>query len=274
MMPLPGALGHLGLSLIPGYRTYLALGLAAVLVTFLSAGRLHLSARVWVGGSIVAIVAAVPLTWLAARAFVVVTSQGLILACLVAAVISALVLVLVFVAPVAPYAAIGLAAISLASFVAVGPLYQGLGPLTSSKLARYLAHLDATQGPSRWVTLDYAAGAIISGSPNSLVSGMTYYPDAAIWDRLAPSQRSIWNNYLEINWIQDPHAKPVRLASALQGSAAMYINLCSPKVAFLDIQYVLATGSQDPQLPCYRRIATLRDLGTVLYIYRNKNISG
>jgi hypothetical protein len=268
MAPLPGFIGHLGLSLIPGNRTYLAIGLTTVIVMHLGAGRLRLPGSWLAIGAVVALVASAVLVVAVAVSLVDITPLGLVVAVAVAVAFAGLTLTLVFGRRAGAGAAIGLAVISVASYCAVGPLYRGLGPLVSSPLARFVAARARAEGPTRWASLYYPAGAVIAASPSALISGMTYYPNPDVWMRLAPRQRRIWNNYLDILWYEDYRVQPAALSSQIQGTADLRIDVCNPQTAFLGIQYVVARVADQPTLSCFHRIAVLHDFGTELAVYR------
>jgi hypothetical protein len=166
-------------------------------------------------------------------------------------------------------AACGLLVVAVASFVIVGPINRGIEPLTGSPFATYLAGVRAADPGSRWVTLDSRAQPVLTSSGVVTVSGMTDYPQTDVWQRLAPSQKTVWNTYNEHFWVQDAGASPVTLVpSGRRGVVTLHIDLCSPDVAFLGIRYVVTSAQQRAALPCYDQVATIDDLGTTLTVWR------
>ena len=269
VLPLPDVMGAGVLEHVPGFRTYLALGLAAVVLIHVAAQRIPLDPprfRMWGGVALVATAA----SGLTVTRLLTDPSTYVVLASIaIAALVAGLVLLLVFVPRGATVAASALLVVAVVSFAVVGPLNRGIAPMVSSPLASYLREVAASEGPSRWVTVDFRAQPALSASVHETLSGMTYYPDSEIWRRLAPTQRLVWNNYNEYYWVQDPTATPVTLVpSGRHGAATVRIDLCSPDVAFLKIRYVVSSTKFPADLPCYEPITTISDLGTVLTIWK------
>jgi hypothetical protein len=269
MAPLPAAVGALVLDRVPGFRTYFAIGLAFVIIVHLAAGRVRLRGRAAIGWGSLTVAASAALTGAVVPQIVRPTPSAVFGPVVVSCSVAALALLAVFSRRRAAWAVLGLAAIAVSSFAVVEPLYRGLGPLVSSPIAQYLRSRAAIEGPTRWVDLSRRAQAVIVASQDSLISGMTYYPSREIWDRLAPKQERIWNNYNEVIWAQDPLAGPAVLTQSKRvGVVNLSIDLCSPQVAFLDITYVVTPPKYASLAACFTPVAEIDDLGTRLTIWR------
>ncbi|CAB4962818.1 MAG: hypothetical protein F2842_10800 [Actinobacteria bacterium] len=270
MLPLPAALGLGVMTRVPGFRTYLAVGLAFAMLLHVMVGRVRLPRRVLWPVALGTVVASGLVTAVSTRDLMLRTSVGLAMSVVVAVVFACLVLTLLFGGRVAQRVGAGaLIALTLVSYAVVVPLYRGLGPITSTPLARYLAAAATAEGPTRWVTLDPSAQPVLAASPQYAISGMTLYPDRALWNRLAPGQDSVWNNYNEYLWAQDPSLDAAFVVPlGLRGSAEMNVSLCSPEVEFLDINYVITSKRWPAALPCFSRVGAIDDLGTTLTIWR------
>ena len=270
MLPLPAALGLGVLTRVPGFRTYLAVGLAFAVLLHVMVGRVRLPARVLWPVALGTVVASGLVTAVSTRDLLLRTSEGLASSVLIAVVFACLVLMLLFGGRAAQRVGAGaLIVLTLASYAVVVPLYRGLGPITSTPLARYLASAAAAEGATRWVTLDPSAQPVLAASPQYALSGMTLYPDPALWNRLAPGQDSVWTNYNEYLWAQDPSLDAAFVVPlGLRGSAEMNVNLCSPAVDLLRIDYVITSTRWPAALPCFTRVERVDDLGTTLTIWR------
>jgi hypothetical protein len=179
---------------------------------------------------------------------------------------------LVFGGQSAPAGMVGLVVLSIASYSLVLPVYRGVDPLIESPLAGYLRELAVQEGPTKWVALESRAQPIVVASPQFAISGMTYYPSAEIWNRLAPDQREVWNNFNEYSWIYDPTADPVTLEPAgRRGVATLRIDLCNPQVDFLDITYVITSSRVSAELPCFTKVQEVADLGTQLSVWKRSS---
>ena len=267
--PLPAIFGRLTLlDRVPGVRMTLALGVGAVLLVHLAAGRLPRRTLVLsVGLCAAGVIATGGATWWAATSLLVPSTQG-IAGAVVAGTVAAGCLAALVLAPRTWPAMLVLVTVVLLNWVVVNPLYRGLGPLTHGPLSTALQKLISTEGPARWVDLARGgAGPVISASGNELLSGLTYYPDPTVWAHLAPGQEIDWNNFAKYTWVFDAAARPAQL-SPIKGSAQqLNIDLCSPDVAFLDINYVLAPEGSVPA--CFTPVQTVRDLGMKLVIARH-----
>ncbi|HSN06973.1 MAG TPA: hypothetical protein VLV82_06455, partial [Candidatus Angelobacter sp.] len=193
---------------------------------------------------------------------------GVKLAVLVGVLVAAAFCVLAL-APLRWPAMVVLVAVVGFNYAIVNPLYRGLGPLTHGPLASTLDALAQREGSTKWV--DLAGGspsAVITASPEQLLSGMTYYPTRAVWERLAPTQETRWNNYSKFSWLYDPQVQPAEIRPIKGTNQRLVIDLCSPDVAFLDVRYVITTTTAPP--PCFSPVTTVRDLGRTYVISRRR----
>lgn len=261
VLPVPAALGSvLLLDKVPAGRSYIALGLVAAVLLHLTLGcadRLPRRAAIITG----AIAAGVTVVLWAASAVTMLAQHGpavLAAIALIGAVISGGFVLLWFGRVVWAGLVIVLAAV-LVAYVPVNPLSVGLGPLEKSSLAREVRKITAEHGSGRWAVASGAdtsnrQEAVIRANGPQVLSGLTYYPDAAVWERLAPGQQALWNNYAQYRWYSDPTADPVRLAGDEPTRRRLYVNLCSPKIDFLELRYVILRVDQ--VVPCLTRIGT------------------
>jgi hypothetical protein len=105
-------------------------------------------------------------------------------------------------------------------------------------------------------------GALVSSSGVQNLTGTTFYPDAAIWARLAPDQRDLWNNYATFRWIAAPSGSATHLTQLHGTLMALMIDPCGGDALSLGITWVL---SQQPLTgSCLQPVDTLASgLGTV-----------
>jgi hypothetical protein len=269
LVPLPAVVGRITLlDRVPGGRMELALGMCTVLLVHLAAGRVPLS-RPWRRAVAIGAVAVASgaLAWWSASQLLRPGTSGVLLCAVSAVVVTACLGVLV-VHPRAWLAALVVASIVVANYVIVNPLYRGLGPLTRGTLARTLQDYAAREGGTRWVDLaPDGSSAVIAASPQELLSGMTYYPTKNVWERLAPTQELLWNNFAKYVWKQDPSAQPATILQVKGSVMRLTIDLCSPDVRFLDISYVLSTPTVGVP-PCFTTVQTVKDLGRTYLIAR------
>jgi hypothetical protein len=251
LVPLPGILGRLLLlDRVPGSRTALALGLAGVLVAVLVAGRLparrSVTVALWSGAVATSLLAGWAATVLLREP---VRGAGVVVGLVVGGAVGAL-WVLVLRRPGDALALVSLAVVVVASYVVVNPLYRGLGPLEDGPV------IDAVRAASsdgdRWVVTGGANrwSATVASTGGTMLSGLTYYPDAEVWQRLAPTQRDVWDNFMAYRWSYDPAAAPVRLDRFGLAEARAFVDLCSPDVDFLRIDHVLS-AADEVRPPCY-----------------------
>jgi hypothetical protein len=268
LLPLPSWFGTLTqLSRVPGDRATLALGVGAGVLLVALSGRLRIRRPRWeVPVLLVGVAGTAYLTVRAAQRLLLPGASGIALSVALSALVAAGFALMTTTARYRVAGALLVLAV-VANWAVVNPLYRGLGPLTHGPLASYLAATAAAEGPTRWVALAGATEAeqVIMASRDELLSGMTYYPTRSVWERLAPTQATIWNNYSKYRWVYDPSADPAVLEPVHGTNRDLRIDLCSPQVAFLDISYVVSTG---PPPPCFTRVTTIRDLGRSFVISR------
>ena len=95
---------------------------------------------------------------------------------------------------------------------------------------------------------------------------MTVYPTRSVWERLAPMQEDQWNNFAKYIWVNDPTADPAVISPVRATLNRLRINLCSPKVDFLGIRYLVSSPTTVPR--CFVPVATVRGQGSRLVISR------
>ena len=162
-----------------------------------------------------------------------------------------------------------LAAFAVASTVGVNPLYQGIGPLDHDPVVRLVRVVAASGdhvaalGPTKLSALAASTGA-------EVVSGLTYYPDQALWQSLDPGQERIWNNYINYTWVYDPTAQPVRITGSSGSSRTLQINLCDSRVVLLHVKWVIAAAPVAAACLTLDSTAPDGSSGTI-YFYRDLN---
>ena len=269
LVPLPAWVGAGLLERVPGPRTYVGIAVGFAILVHVAAGRVRLSRRGVLVVSAAVLAAAAVQGLRLANDLLAPGRAGPLMSVAASVVLAgALLAVILGGRRTNRVGALALTVLVVATYSVALPPYRGLGPLTSSPLARYLAAQAAAEGPSRWVSFEPAVQPIIAASANSLLSGMTYYPDAAVWNRLAPSQRKLWNNFRTYVWAQDPLAQPAVIGDSSGPLSALRINLCSPDTDFLDIRYAVSSGTHPVTLPCFERVATLEGSEAPLTVWR------
>ena len=263
LLPVPAFVGRLTLlDRVPSGRTTLAIALAVGLLVHLCAGRLRIERHVLAWAVAAAgVLACGPLVLWSASRLLDPGVPGVAWALVTGVVVAACFAALLFVRGTVWPAAAVLVLVVFANWAVVNPLYRGLGPLTDGALATTLRATAEAEGPTRWVSLAGSpVTSVIMASPQTALSGLTYYPTEEVWSRLAPTQRRLWNNYVKYTWIHDSAATPASIRQVNGTNMELRIDLCSPEVDFLDISYVV-TRTPDPTPPCFETVTSLRDLG-------------
>jgi hypothetical protein len=267
--PLPAFVGQITLlERVQGNRAGVAVGLVTVVLVHLCAGRINLASRAPIAlitGIAVALCA--PLVLWSASGVVADGAPGVPWAVATGLLVGACVATLAIARGTGLKASAGvvLAVLVVGNWAIVNPVYRGLGPLTESGLARELAELADTEGPARIAVLGAPpVRSVVASSPHTSLSGLTYYPTREVWERLAPDQERQWNNYVKYTWVHDPEQNPARIVADRGTDMTLRIDLCSPEVDFLDVDYVIASVSEELP-PCYTSVSTA-DLGGREYV--------
>jgi hypothetical protein len=252
---------------VPGYRAYLAIGLASAILMHVLAGRLAWSrhTRAWTA---VAVGLASLALGLATGVTLTSSPVGWWSTALLSALAGLAALALMEPGRWRLTGAVTLMVMASVVFVVIGPWYRGLGPMTQSPLAAYLASSLHREGTARWVSFYGPATPILQASGLTALSGPTYYPDPAVWQRLAPRQRKVWNNYNEIYWLpQDTRDQSWLVSRGNYRVVVLKINLCAPDTRFLDVSYAISTTPVGIGR-CFSLIGHVRDLGQNLLIWQ------
>ena len=272
LVPLPDWLGKVTLlNRVPGQRTSLALGLVTILL--LAMGSASLRGVRWPRPWVLAWGAATATTvWLMVWAADVLpwgrSGQPHLGSLLLVAVAFAVAFTLVATGTALRTGLAVLVVGSFATWALVNPLYQGLGPLTNDPLVRAMEPLAAGPNPARVavfgsLTLD----ALVQGSGVVTLSGLTVYPDAAVWLTLAPTQEEEWNNYGKYTWVADASANPAVIVSSGSTSRVLRIDPCAPQTLALHLDWVVA-DTDLASFSCLRPVDTIKRGKTLLYRYR------
>ena len=272
LLPLNPWIGRLTLlDRVPSWRVTVALGLGFGILLHLLADRIRFRFGSWSPWAL--LVAGGVSVWLvawAAPALVDADVQWKSVALPIAGVVTLAVILMAFRAPAwaRTIPALFLVAVVVANFVIVNPLYLGLGELRNGPLAHELQATADREGPSRWVSMaGDPVSAVIAASPNEVLSGMTYYPTAAVWVRLAPTQERLWNNFSKYVWVYRPDVNPSEIQELRGTLRKLTIDICSPQVDFLKIRYVVTEPLKHP-VPCLVPVTEFSDLGRRLIVNR------
>jgi hypothetical protein len=165
-------------------------------------------------------------------------------------------------------AAAGLGLLALVTYLPVNPVYRGLGPLDHDPVVRTLVPMVRTDQGLRAVAYGHSLelSPLVIASGAQTLSGLTVYPDAEVWQHLAPGQEPNWNQYSKYDWIADPTAsRPIiRRVSGTQQD--LVVNPCSEQVRRLDIDVSLSPDPIDAECLTLQAVIP-RGTGEV-YLYR------
>ena len=272
LLPLNPLVGKFtGLDRVPSWRVTVALGLGFGILVHLLADRLKFRFTSWSPYLLIAASAvSVGLVVWAAPSLVDADTIWRPVAIPIAIAVTVAVALMAFRGPtwVRAIPAIVLVGVVGYNFAIVNPLYHGLGELRDGPLAHELQATAAREGPSRWVSLaGDPVSAVIAASPNEVLSGMTYYPTAGVWVRLAPTQERLWNNFSKYVWVYRPDVNPSEIQELKGTLRKLTIDICSPKVDFLNIRYVVTEPLKHP-VPCLVAVTEFSDLGRRLIVNR------
>jgi hypothetical protein len=274
LLPLPAWLGRYTLlDRVPGVRTSLALGLGVMVLLAIGlqvVGRARKSA-LWV---VTVVLVAGATIWLGTWAGSSLNwDAGGAPPPWQLAVVSgyfAVGFVLLLWHRLAPYAVAMLVLGAIASWALVNPWYVGLGPLTRDPVVQVMTSL-SEGGPPQRVTV-YGGGRLpwlVQASGAETLSGVTYYPDAAVWASLAPDQQLLWNNYSKYVWEPDPALDDHALIEPRVGTLrTLLIDPCARSTLALHIDWALSYR-QLSGYPCLVPYDVIDEgQGRPVYLYR------
>ena len=271
LVPGLGLLGRLTLlDRVPGVRVDVALGVGVlVLLTLASIELAGCLSRNWIvvlaaaalGSAWLTLLATHRIPWTRAAAP---TSGALLLVSLTLAALWATT------AAYRPAAsAAGIAVFACAAVVGVNPLYHGLGPLDHDPVVNLLRPIVSNSGPRLAVLGPLSVSALAESTGAQVLSGLTYYPDRALWRRLDPGQPDWWNNYAKYVWRYDATASPVRIAADKGTMKYLDVDLCAPRVRELGLQLILSVAPVSA--PCLSLQSVTPGPKTTFYLYADSN---
>ncbi|SDT33544.1 DUF7657 domain-containing protein [Microterricola viridarii] len=269
LLPLPDWVGVITqLQRVQPSRTALALGFAAlILVALASTVRARPRAWAW-PWLLLAVLASAATTLWSAQAMpwnTALVSLRLVL-------VSGLLLAVLFAAVMdrrsAAAASVLLGLYAFASWAAINPLQQGIGPYSNDPFVQEMQEstLDG-RNPRVMVFGDFAVVAKVRAAGLQSISGTTPYPDADLMRQLAPEQEELWNNYAQYAWIPAPAGAATEIERVVGSLMSMTIDPCN---AVIDEQVdpAWAVADQPLEAECLSPISTVHDSeGRELHIY-------
>jgi len=144
----------------------------------------------------------------------------------------------------------GLALVLLGAVISlpVNPLYQGLGPLTSSPILSAFARA-ASKPPNAthraWLSFfDKSFNAVLVASGLPTLNASDVYPNAKAWRALVPNDkhRFVWDRYANLAFFPAPSGAPPTLT--LYGPETMLISIdpCGPAAGRLGVGFVVSAS--------------------------------
>ncbi|HEY2833428.1 MAG TPA: hypothetical protein VGJ14_13460 [Sporichthyaceae bacterium] len=147
-------------------------------------------------------------------------------------------------------AAAALAAYSVWSFGLVNPWYRGLGPLDRDPIVRQMQRIKQSDpAPLVVVFGDPLLASVARAAGVETLSGVTYYPDAAVMSGLFPGQQEAWNNYTNYQWVPLAKPGPAAVQRTRIDAATLFVHPCDPHLLALHPGWVLS-DSPLPAAPC------------------------
>jgi hypothetical protein len=246
LLPLPAWFGRITLlDRVPGVRVPLALGLGATVLLAIGAEVLGRTRKTWpwVAAWVLAVAVTIwVMTWAGRALPWGDVEQPPVQQLLAVSALFAVGFALLAWRRAAPYAVALLVVGSISSWVLVNPWYVGLGPLTTDPVVRAMAPLAEGTHPARVAVYGpETLAALVQSSGVEMLSDLTVYPDASVWESLAPTQRYFWNNYAKYQWVADPTVGPTAVIQPIQGTVQrLLIDPCAPRTLDLDINWAVS----------------------------------
>jgi len=169
---------------------------------------------------------------------------------------------------------LGLVVVGALASLGANPLYQGLGPLTSSPLLRAVqAQSQRPPSPARrvWLPLTDGYGSdILTASGQPTLGGVSFYPDVTTWKVLDPRHRQAqtWNRYANLVLTPAAPGAPTTLTLVQQDLVEVRIDPCGAAAGRLHVGFVLSSGPLP--YPCLepRGHLSLGNLPEFIYVRR------
>jgi hypothetical protein len=166
-------------------------------------------------------------------------------------------------------AAAGLGLLALVTYLPVNPVYHGLGALDRDPVVRALTPMVKADQGLRAVVYGHSSQLtpLVTASGAQTLSGLTIYPDAEVWQQLAPDQeQGNWNQNSKYDWIADPTIGRPTLRRVSGTQQNLIVDPCSAQIRRLDIDVSL---SPDPiNVPCLRLDTAITRRSATIYVYR------
>lgn len=266
-VPLPSWIGRLTLlSTVQPSRTNLALGLSAMLTMALAANLPRLRTWRWPWLTIATLVTAALTLWSANSLPWNVDELSMRMVVFVG-----LVFGLCFVWMLGPWRrTIGAVAVGVFAFVSwapVNPLQVGISPLTDSSIARELRTTTAGATNTRTMVFgDLGTVARVRAAGLQSVSGTTPYPDSELMEKLAPTQKRLWNNYAQYNWVAGEPGASARITRLGGSQFQLTISPCDP-VLLREVSPRWAVSLAPLDASCLSEQATVEEGSATFHIY-------
>jgi hypothetical protein len=269
LLPLPSWVGTLMMERVTGIRLPLALGFACVLLIGVVGSRRTATptrwweAVLWAFGALVTVAMSL---WAAGELPIphdALSTPGLVLSASVVAVGFALIAA----RRLARAAATVLAVFCLWSWSLVNPLYHGLGALDTNPLTEAMRPVaEAEPGVKVQVYGNSLHQTAVRASGAQVLSGATFYPNIPLMERIAPTQRNAWNNFVRYRWAVDPTATPARIVGHKGSSQFLYVDPCAPAIRELGATWAVSDSPVD--VPCFEPVDQFPYWDWTMYRYR------
>ena len=162
---------------------------------------------------------------------------------------------------------VGLACFAFVSWSLINPLYRGIGNLNRSPITKFTEEFAHSHPGSRAIVFGYFnAVALVRAGGIETISGVTFYPDAARMNRLAPSQERLWNNYVQFRWKSRPGNGGVSIQQVHGTVMDLYTDPCDAEWRTLRANLV---ASDEPlACPCLQPVGLRQDGRVRLWFYQ------
>ena len=247
LLPMPSWFGAITLlTRVPGPRTSLALGLGATVLMAIGVVVLGRTRKSWPWVGVWVLAGAITTwatTWAGHELGWRPLSQQPNWQLLVVSAFFATAFTLLAWRRAAPYAIAALLVGSIASWVLVNPWYVGLGPLVTDPVVRALEPLAKGEHVARVAVFgSEPLTALVQASGVEMLSGVTVYPDASVWDSLAPTQRDLWNNYVKYQWVESSDlAQAAVIVPVIGTRMKLIINPCARTTLALHVDWAISS---------------------------------